>query len=77
MRGTWKILKQEMNTGNNATTFIDFVVHENQTIIDKKLMPEIFIDHLVNIGETLANKIDESNIDALTNVPKTEKKVHS
>ena len=35
-KGTWKILKQAVNKGNNATTCIDSIVHENQTITDKK-----------------------------------------
>ena len=73
MKGTWKILKQAINKGNNALTCIDFTVHENQTITYKKLMPEIFNDHFVNTGEKLANKIDETNIDPLENVPETEK----
>ena len=74
MKGTWKILKQAINKGNNALTCIDFTVHENQTITYKKLMPEIFNDHFVNTGEKLANKIDETNIDPLENVPETEKR---
>ena len=79
MKGTWKMLKQAMNKGNNATTCIDSIVHENQTITDKKLMSRIFNDHFVHIfndhiGETLANKIVETNIDPLENVPKTEKR---
>ena len=36
-------------------------------------MPEIFNDHFVNIGEKLANKIDETNTDPLENVPETKK----
>ena len=63
-----------MNKGNNATTCIDSTVYENQTITDKKLMPEIFNDHFVNIGEKLANKIGETNADLLENVTKTEKR---
>ena len=43
-------------------------------LLTKKLMPEIFNDHFVNIGEKLANKIDETNIDPLENVPETEKR---
>ena len=42
-------------------------------LLIKKLMPEIFNDHFVNIGEKLANKIDETNINPLENVPETEK----
>ena len=34
---------------------------------------KIFNDHFVNIGEKLANRIDETNIDPLKNVPETEK----
>ena len=74
MKGTWKILKQSVNKGNNATTCIDSIVHENQTITDTKLMPEIFNDHFVDIGEKLANKIDETRIDPLENLPETEKR---
>ena len=37
-------------------------------------MPDIFNDHFVNIGEKLVNKIDETNIDLLENVPETEKR---
>ena len=74
MKGTSKILKYAMNRENNAATCIDSIVHENQTITDQKLMPEIFNDHFVNIGEKLANKIDETNIDPLENVSETEKR---
>ena len=42
MKDTWKILKQAMIKGNNATTCIDSIVHENQTITDKKLMSDNF-----------------------------------
>ena len=60
MKGTWKILKHAMSKGNNATTYTDSIVRGNQTITDKKLMPGIFNDHFVNIGEKLANEIDET-----------------
>ena len=60
MKGTWKILKQSMNKGNNATTCIDSIVLENQTITDRRLTLEIFSDHFVNIGEKFSNKIDEA-----------------
>ena len=73
MKGTWKILKQAMNKRNNATAYVNSIVHENQSVTDKKLLPEIFNDHFFNTGEKLANNIDETNIDPLENVPETEK----
>ena len=33
------------------------IVHENQTVTDRKLMPEIFNDHFVHIGESLPIKL--------------------
>ena len=62
-----------MNKGKTATTCIDSIVHENQTITDKKLTSEIFNGHFINNGEKLANKIHETHIGPLENVSETEK----
>ena len=70
LKGTWKILKQVMNKGNDQAN-IQKLLYNGQEINDKQEISENFNDYFIGIGEELATGIqpsDTSSSDYLSNI---------
>ena len=74
MKSTRKILKHATNRGKKASTVIDTVFVEGQELTDKKQIPEAFNNHFVNIGDKLADTIEQTDTYPIDNVDETNKR---
>ena len=60
LKGTWKILKQVMNKGNDQAN-IQKLLYNGQEINDKQKISENFNDYYIGIGEELTTGIQSSD----------------
>ena len=73
MKSTWKILKHAMNRGKKASTVIDTFFVEGQELTDKN-NNHFVNNHFVNIGNTLAGTIEQTDTCPIDNIDETNKR---
>ena len=76
MKGTWKILRKEMNKEAKQSD-IETIFVDNEEINDKQEISERFHDHFATIGEKLAKDIPQSSkssMEYLSKINKNENK---
>ena len=62
MKGTWAILNNLIGRRRQQATHCEFILDKGSKIYNGKQIANAFNDFYINVGPSLADKIDSSNI---------------